>query len=180
MIDNEPSENYFQQKYMMEVVDPEVFRRKKILNNHRKLYEPIRKDELVRPKINYKELHERLHEERLKILQEVKEAQKVQIGPSHIGLSKNMRRIKQREQRMKLKEDRKKEKIRVLKKKQHQYGEYIHEFYLPRIPSKYFLISSRKKGTICKREFQSESKDSSLQWTGFEKQCETGSSFFRV
>ena len=47
LIDNEPNENYYRQKYEMEVVEPERRRREMILMNKKKNFKPIRKDELV-------------------------------------------------------------------------------------------------------------------------------------
>ena len=44
-----------------------------------------------------------------------------------------MKRIKKREQKEKMKKHWEREKVYKLKEKQNQYGEYVHEFYLPKI-----------------------------------------------
>lgn len=77
-----------------------------------------------------------MHEERLRILHEVKQAQKPEVDKYPVQLSDNMKRIKNREKRQKLNINGKKRRVKELARKRQQYGEYINEFYLPQINGK--------------------------------------------
>lgn len=50
LLENEPTQNYYQKKYMMEVVEPEKKRKDKILRKRKKMYRPIRKNDIVKDK----------------------------------------------------------------------------------------------------------------------------------
>lgn len=80
-----------------------------------------------------------MHEERLRILHEMKQAEKRQSEKYPVHLSTNMRRIRKREKKTKKKENLKKRRIKDLAQKRRQYGEYINEFYLPKLKSNEFF-----------------------------------------
>lgn len=79
-----------------------------------------------------------MHEERLRILHEMKQVERPQYGggKSSVHMSKNMRRIRRREKKRKMREESKKKRIKDLAKKRKQYGQYIKEFYLPKLNGK--------------------------------------------
>lgn len=81
-----------------------------------------------------------MHEERLRILHEVKSAQKPIADSYPVHLSANMRQIKQRERQQQMQAMGQKRKIKELAMKRQQYGQYIHEFYLPKINSKIQIV----------------------------------------
>lgn len=47
LIENEPTQNYYQKKYQLEVVQPEIKRKQKILRKRKKMFQPIRKKDIV-------------------------------------------------------------------------------------------------------------------------------------
>ncbi len=75
--------------------------------------------------------HAALHEERLKILQEVREAVKTKRGRRPISKyrSKNFEELAAREAEMRQKRAAEAQIKKELVEKKYQYGEYIQEFY---------------------------------------------------
>ena len=122
ILQREPGD-YFQQKYEIEVLRPERLRKEKLMIARKKLYIPIRKREI--------EMHERLHEERLKILEEVKRVEKEEERKKRGGVKYKSKyyevvRKRDREKEMKFigEMNQKKENI----KKRKKYGEYVKQF----------------------------------------------------
>ena len=74
-----------------------------------------------------------MHEERLKILKEVREAQKPKIakGPNYRPV--HYERAKRREMKKMNEVQKKRQKKLELINKRKQYGQYVNEFFLPKI-----------------------------------------------
>ncbi len=115
--------NYFQQKYEVEVVRPELMRQQKIILERKKLYRPIRLDEI--------EQHEKIHEERLKILEEVKSTIKEQQKQGLVPLrykSNYYEVVKKRERQKQLNFIKEVQKRREMIERRKKYGEYVKNF----------------------------------------------------
>lgn len=115
--------DYFKVKYEVEVLGPEMMRKQAIMDERKKLYRPIRSDEI--------EEHNKLHDERLRILTEVKQAYKEQEQkPQYHTPAKSVfyQRVLKRDQKKQIKliEQAKKKQELIMRKK--KYGEYVKQF----------------------------------------------------
>lgn len=115
--------DYFKVKYELEVLGPEMLRKQAILEERKKIYKPVRNEEI--------EAHNKLHEERLRILSNVKQAYKAQEDRPHYHVpAKSIfyQRVIKRDNKKhhKLLEQAKKKQDLILRRK--KYGDYVKQF----------------------------------------------------
>lgn len=115
--------DYFKVKYELEVLGPEMMRKQAILDERKRLYKPIRSEEI--------ENHNKLHEERLRILSNVKQAYKMQDQrrnyhtPVKSVFYERVLKRDHKKQVNQIKQAKKKQELILRRKK---YGEYVKQF----------------------------------------------------
>jgi hypothetical protein len=115
--------DYFKVKYELEVLGPEMLRKQAIMQERKKLYRPVRNPEI--------EEHNKLHEERLRILSNVKQAYKAQEErhQHHIPVKSIFyQRVIKRDQKQQIKQLQQAKKKQELIMRRKKYGEYVKQF----------------------------------------------------
>lgn len=115
--------DYFKVKYELEVLRPELMRKQAILDERKKLYRPIRSEEI--------ENHNKLHEERMRILANVKHAYKLQDQRRNYhtpAKSIFYERVLKRDHQKQLKQIKQAKKKQELIMRRKKYGEYVKQF----------------------------------------------------
>lgn len=129
LLENDPTTHYYEDKYFFENIIPEAKRVKQLQIEHKMIFRPVRQPEIAE--------HAALHDDRKKLLNAVKYRSRSKKGHRPVSnyKSSQLDKLKEREEFLRQQRmEQNSEKIELLEKRM-QYGQYVHENYMPRTSS---------------------------------------------